>query len=59
MGPDSVDEEDISEGKIKWHDRSFSGSWVKGRVNITYSFFPGLREFASAAMIKYRASHVL
>ena len=31
LGPDSVDEEEISEGKIKWHDRSFSGSWIKGR----------------------------
>ena len=28
--PDSLDDEEIADGKLQWNTKSFEGSWVKG-----------------------------
>jgi calpain len=37
LSPDSLDDEEISAGKIKWHQSVFSGSWITGTYLTTHT----------------------
>ena len=32
LGPDSLDEDEIAEGKMEWYEKEFEGSWIEGQT---------------------------
>ena len=31
--PDTLDDEQITNGKLQWHESTFNGSWVAGKIS--------------------------
>ena len=37
--PDTLDDEQITNGKLQWHESTFNGSWVAGKISQRYLYY--------------------